>query len=147
MHVDELLRIRSAEIVERAAESLRRTHLEHYDREDAEANRRRLERLLALTAQALRERRATALVHHAEELARERHAAGYALGEVQTAFNVLEEAIWEAVLAQVPLPEQAEALGLVSTVLGLAKDALGRSFVSLASRRRVPSLDLRALFR
>jgi hypothetical protein len=34
----------------------------------------------------------------------------------------------------------------VSTVLGAAKDALGREYVSLASRTHAPSLDLRALF-
>jgi hypothetical protein len=40
---------------------------------------------------------------------------------------------------------RAESLGLLTTVLGAGKDALARSYVSLASRQHVPSLDLRAL--
>jgi hypothetical protein len=37
-------------------------------------------------------------------------------------------------------------LGLVSTILGAAKDALAREYVSLATHRHAGSLDLRALF-
>lgn len=40
-----------------------------------------------------------------------------------------------------------EAIGLLSTVLGAGKDVLGCTYVSLAVNRRVPSLDLSALFR
>jgi len=147
MGIEELLRDRAEAIVDHAAESLRRTHLAHYEREAPESNRRRLERLFELTARAMRERRISEIVRHCEALARERHAAGYDLGEVQAAFNVLEEAIWTAILREVPPEEQAEALGLVSTVLGMSKDALGRTYVSLASHRETPSLDLRPLFR
>jgi len=42
--------------------------------------------------------------------------------------------------------ELAESLGLLTTVLGVGKDALARTYVSLASHEHVPSLDLRALF-
>jgi hypothetical protein len=40
----------------------------------------------------------------------------------------------------------AEALGLVSTVLGTGKDTLARVYVTLASKSRTPTLDLRSLF-
>ena len=49
-------------------------------------------------------------------------------------------------LADLEAADLAEALGLVSTVFGAAKDALGRRYVSLATHTRAPSLDLRALF-
>ncbi len=45
-----------------------------------------------------------------------------------------------------PPDELAEALGLVGTVLGAAKDALARAYVSLAGKSKAPSLDLSALF-
>jgi hypothetical protein len=35
---------------------------------------------------------------------------------------------------------------LLTTVLGVGKDALARTYVSLASHEHVSSLDLRALF-
>jgi hypothetical protein len=65
---------------------------------------------------------------------------------VQTAFNTLEEAMWKRVVADVPPAELAEAIGLLSTTLGFGKDALARRYVSLASARHVPTLDLSALF-
>ena len=40
----------------------------------------------------------------------------------------------------------AEATGLMNTVLGFGKDVLARTYVSLASRRHVRSLDLTAMF-
>ena len=54
--------------------------------------------------------------------------------------------MWRRVVAGVPSGELAEALGLLTTVLGVGKDALARAYVSLASHEHVSSLDLRALF-
>ncbi len=81
------------------------------------------------------------------EVADDRFHAGYAIREVQIAINVLEESIWNHIVANVPPNELARALGLVSTVLGAAKDALARAYVSLASQTKAPSLDLSALFK
>ena len=80
------------------------------------------------------------------EIATERFHAGYDLAEIQTAFNALEEATWMRVLQRLDASELAEALGLISTVLGAGKDALARAYVSLAADTNVESLDLRALF-
>ena len=65
---------------------------------------------------------------------------------VQTGFNALEAATWGRILTGLEPTQLAEALGLVSTVFGAAKDALGRRYVSLATKTHAPSLDLRALF-
>ena len=65
---------------------------------------------------------------------------------MQTAFNTLEEAMWTRVIAAVPPADLAEAIGLLSTILGFGKDALARRYVSLASQRHVPTLDLTAMF-
>ena len=54
--------------------------------------------------------------------------------------------MWRQVVASVPPEDLAEATGLLSTVLGFGKDVLARAYVSLASQRHVPSLDLTALF-
>jgi hypothetical protein len=83
---------------------------------------------------------------YAEKVARERFEDGYDVSEVQAAFNVLEQAMWRRVVDATAPAELAEAVGLLSTVLGFGKDTLARTYVSLASRRHVPSLDLSALF-
>ena len=108
--------------------------------------RERLEALYDHMLGAVQERDLGALLGYAERIAEERFHAGYDLGEVQTAFNALEEATWSRVFAELEPAELAAALGLVSTVLGAAKDALARRYVSLASDGHTPSLDLQALF-
>jgi len=60
---------------------------------------------------------------------------------------VLEESMWRQVTTKVPAEELSESLGLLTTVLGVGKDALARTYVSLASHQHVQSLDLRAMFR
>lgn len=65
---------------------------------------------------------------------------------MQTAINVLEEAIWRTVLAELPPEAQGAALGIVGTILGAAKDRLACTYVSLASKAPTPTLDLAELF-
>ena len=86
------------------------------------------------------------ICEYAQHVAEERFDAGFGIAEVQSAFNVLEEAIWHVVLAQLPADDLLEAAGLVGTILGAGRDALARTWVSLATSQHVPSLDLTALF-
>ena len=84
---------------------------------------------------------------YAQQVAEERFAAGVGIAEVQTAFNVLEEVLWRRVVATANPDQLADAIGLLSTVLGTGKDNLARTYVALATKTHVPSLDLTALFR
>ncbi|MGA3215874.1 MAG: hypothetical protein ABSD97_09350 [Acidimicrobiales bacterium] len=135
-----------SEILEEASLSLERSRLEHYGASGKEELRRRLEALFDIVVDCLGARRLDRVVKYSEEVARDRFNAGFGIGEVQTAFNLLEESMWRRVVAGVPSGELAEALGLLTTVLGVGKDALARAYVSLASHEHVSSLDLRALF-
>ncbi len=147
MDVIELLDVEGERIVTSAVECLRRCHLRHYEAEGPERVRERLNRLFELMREAVRTRNAEPMNRHAREVAAERFASGYDLLEVQTAFNALEEAVWARALAFLEPGELARALGLVSTVLGMGKDALARAYVSLAAEGQAPSLDLRELFK
>ena len=135
-----------AEILDEAAEGLERSHLGHYHASGPEELRRRLEALFDIVVDCLRGRKLDRVIKYAEQIGRDRFTSGFGIGEVQTAFNVLEESMWHHVVAGVPTGELVESLGLLSTVLGVGKDALARTYVSLASQEHVPSLDLRALF-
>ena len=108
--------------------------------------RRRLDALYDELCSAVSSRDLGHIVGYARHLAAERFEAGYDLSEVQRAFNALEEATWSTLCARLRPDQLALSLGLVGTVLGAAKDALAREYVSLASRTHVSSLDLRALF-
>lgn len=144
--VVEALALAHDEILRSACASLGRWHLSHYEQLGVGEPVELMGHLLELVEDTVRRRRVEAMVAYATSLAEERFAAGFEIGEVQTVFNVLEEAIWRKVIARLPADHLVEGAGLVGTALGAGKDALARSWVALASRRRAPALDFGALF-
>lgn len=86
------------------------------------------------------------LVDHASSVADARFHSGFGLGDVQAAYNALEEAIWMQVFDD---DEKRDVLVLpiVSTALGNAKDVVAREYVTLAARMHAPAVDVTALFR
>jgi len=144
--IQEMLQVRADNIIDEALTAIRGAHLKHYEAAGLPETRQRLELLFGLTRECVQNKNLTPMIHHAERIANERFSAGYDLGEIQIAFNVLEEVIWKRVLAELDPAEFSRALGLVSTVLGAGKDALARTYVSLACGTRAPSLNLAALF-
>lgn len=146
MNVYELLTVDRESIIQDASNTLGRSHLAHYEADGGEHLRARFEALFDLVHDSMHTRNATAMVRYAEKIAEERFTAGFDLREVQTAFNVLEEAMFKRLLDRLGPQEMATAIGLVGTVLGLGKDALARRYVSLAAHMKAPSIDYRALF-
>ncbi len=146
MDLSELLHESSSHILDGADQAMERSHLRNYELAGKEQTHQRLKALLVLTTRAVKERNLGPMIAYAESIGRERYAAGFDLSEVQTAFNVLEEAIWTRIVHTLPPAEFSEALGLVSTVLGAGKDALARTYVTLASKSRTGSLNLQSLF-
>ncbi|MCC6409123.1 MAG: hypothetical protein IT453_18335 [Planctomycetes bacterium] len=146
MNIVELLERDAELLVAEATEAVLRDKLSHYEVTGREATKKRVRKLFELLQACIAKQTAAPMVAHSRVIAEERWASGFDLQEVQTAFNVLEEAVWKRILSELEPAEYAQALGRVSTVLGLGKDALARSYVSLATRTRVPSLDLKTLF-
>ncbi|MFZ2016221.1 MAG: hypothetical protein WAV00_20570 [Nocardioides sp.] len=146
MSVEDLLAQQRSEVLEEAYGALERSHVLHYEQSGEQFTRERLAELFDLVVTALHDRELEPVSQFCEGIAEQRFQAGFGISEVQTAFNVVEEAMWRRVVDGVPADELAEAVGLLSTILGFGKDALARTYVSLASHRRVPSLDLTALF-
>lgn len=146
MDIVELLERDTELLVAKATETVLRDKRSHYEVTGREATKQRVRKLLDLVVACISRQTAAPMVAHARAIAEERWASGFDLQEVQAAFNVLEEAVWQHVLRELPPEQYAQALGRVSTVLGLGKDALACTFVSLATRTRVPSLDLKSLF-
>lgn len=146
MTLKELLHTNSKQIIYQAVELLESSRLSHYTQAGHEHTQHRLMALYVLATKAVQERNIGPMIAHANTIAAERFKAGFDLSEVQTAFNVLEEVLWQHIIREIPASEQAEALGLVGTVLGAGKDALAREYVSLASKTKAPSLNLQSLF-
>ena len=146
MELDALLDKAKSDVLDEASQTLGRSHPTHYDKAGEEFTRQRLTDLYELVVTAIRSKDLAPVRAFAENVASERFDAGFDIAEVQLAFNSLEAAMWRRVVADMPPPELAEAIGLLSTVLGFGKDTLARAYVSLASKKHVPSLDLTALF-
>jgi len=134
-------------VIDDAWGAVQRAHTVHYEDAGEQLTRQRLTDLYDLVVTAIRDRDLTPVTAYADSVARERFEAGFGISEVQTAFNSLEEATWRRLLVAHPAADVVEAIGLLSTVLGAGKDELARTYVSLAARRHVPSLDLSAMFR
>jgi hypothetical protein len=135
------------EIVGSALTELDALQLEHYEAAGRGFTQERIEDLYDLVMHAIKDRDLGTVVGYAEGVAEGRFSAGFDVYEVQTVFNTLETLMWHRVVANTAPDDLAESIGLVSTVFGVAKDALARKYVSLAAHRHVTSLDLSALFR
>ena len=146
MALTEALSVARDDVLQEASASLERGHLTHYEASGSEASGRRLSDLFDLVVECLAKRTLAPITQYANKVAEERFDAGFNIAEVQTAFNVLEEAIWRVVIARLPTQELLDSAGLIGTVLGAGKDALARTWVALATSQHVPSLDLTALF-
>lgn len=146
MQLHVLLREAEPDVLDEAYSTLQRLHGTHYEVAGEASTRDRLSDLFRLVVAAIEARDLAAIGSYSEQVAVERFNQGFDIAEVQAAFNALESAAWSRVVAGVPAEELAEAIGLLSTVLGFGKDALARKYVELASERHVHSLDLSALF-
>ncbi len=146
MDVAALLVTQEAEVLDEAYVALERSHVTHYEAAGESFTRKGLTDLFHLVVASIGDRDLAEMSVYAEKVAEQRFGQGFDISEVQMAFNALEEAMWRRVVADTPPDELADAVGLLSTVLGFGKDALARKYVSLASERHVSSLDLSALF-
>lgn len=146
MQLDTLLQEAASEILEEAYAALDRTGTTHYTAAGEEFTRQRIRELFDIVVASIQTRDLAEMSRFAERIATERFEHGFDISEVQAAFNGLEQAMWRRVVTATPAEDLAEATGLLSTVLGFGKDALARTYVSLASHRHVPTLDMSALF-
>lgn len=147
MNLNQLLKECAGDILAAAYAAMARAHLPSYETTGAAPTQQRLKAFYELTQRCVSERNFTPMRIHAKAIAAERFESGFDLWEVQTAFNVLEEIIWLRILKELPPTESAEALSLVSTILGAGKDTLARTYVELASKRHAPSFNVEGLFR
>jgi hypothetical protein len=146
MNLIQFLQNRADVILAEAYRAISRARLKNYETAGVEETLQRLQALYDLVVQGVRERNLTPMRVHAKAIATERFASGFDLWEVQTGFNVLEEAIWLRIMKELPPEQFAEAVGLVSTILGAGKDTLARTFIGLASKTHAPSLNVQSLF-
>jgi hypothetical protein len=146
MNLTELVRENADDLVSGAVAELHQARLRHYEEEGIDAAHERLTTLLDQTLRCLEAHRADPIIDWATRIGHDRFAAGYDLFEVQTAINVLEEALWKRILSSVGPEDLAHALGLINAILSMAKDTLARTYVSLATNRVAPPVNIKELW-
>lgn len=146
MNLKELLNTQSSEILENALRTLNCAYLKSYSKSSESENKNRLLNLLTLTQQCVSEKTLLPMKEYSAQIAKERFEAGFGLHEVHTAFNALEEEIWNRITKNIAPENLGEALGLISTVLGAGKEELALTYVSLASKSKTQTLNLKELF-
>jgi hypothetical protein len=134
-----LLRERADALVSEALTMMTEARLEHYAAAGLPTVRQRLATLLDVALSCLEAGEADQIIAYMSRVGRERFSAGYDLLEVQTSANVMEEALWRRIPSLVPLEDVPRALGLVSSLFSAGKDALARTYVSLASGAKAPA--------
>ncbi len=130
MDAAELLAQQLEEITGEAAEKMARSHLRNYEMRGAAQTRERLKALCSTLLECLKTNSPSSMIRYAEKIGEERFSAGFALGEVQTAFNVLEESIWNKILEEMKPEEYAKAVDSVNEMLRTGKEAVARIFFS-----------------
>ncbi len=146
MDLDALLLEAETGVLDEAYAALHRRHVTHYELAGETFTRKRLADLFRLVVVAIQTHDLAAMSAYSEGVAEERFNHGFDISEVQMAFNSLEEATWRRVVSAEPPGDLAEAIGMLSTVLGYGKDVVARKYLSLACKRHVPTLDLSSLF-
>lgn len=130
MDAAELLARQFDEIISEAAEKMARSHLRSYETGGAAQTRERLKALCSTLLESLQTNSPSSMIRYAEKIGEERFSAGFALAEVQTAFNVLEESIWNKILEEMKPVEFAGAVDSVNEMLRTGKEAIARIFFS-----------------
>lgn len=147
MELHLFLASRADQIVGHAVDIMSERPLPSYTKLGRDDATQKLRLLFERVVEGARTRHLDPIVEHAERIGNERYESGFEFVEVQSAMNLLEESIWASMLAEYPPGEVGSALGIVATLLGAAKDRLACTYLSLATKTHVGSLDMQSLFR
>ncbi|MGE5435740.1 MAG: hypothetical protein ACM3O3_00810 [Syntrophothermus sp.] len=145
MDLIEVLINNRTEIINKSVNLLNRAHLKNYNELNETERTKKLSILYDLALKCIKNKNIIDIVEYSEKIAAERFNKGFDFHEVHTAFNVLEEAMWESILNNMAPEEYGEALGFVSTVLGAGKESLANTFIQLSAKTKVRNLDLSSL--
>jgi hypothetical protein len=127
--------------IDDAVDALPRLQLPHYERLGTELFRQRVTDLYGLILECLDQSTLEPINRHGESIAEERLGSGFELGEVQSAFNLLEEAVWRVAIAHLPTEHHAAATTRIGRVLAAGKDGLARGWVATIAKKTNAQTD------
>lgn len=120
-------------VIDDAVGALPVLRLPDYERLGTDVFRERVSVLYGLILECLDLDTLEPMSRHGEVIAGERLESGFDLGEVQSAFNLLEEAVWGVAISHLPVEHHAEARSRIGRVVAAGKDGLARGWAARAA--------------
>jgi len=100
-------------------------HYQHLDEQVLQARVRHLVESFLLSI----EQQPSVFIDYIRSIAKERISEGFFLHEMQTALQILEEMVWKLVADSVLPDQQIRSLGIVTGIIGAAKDQLAHNYL------------------
>ncbi len=97
-----------------------------------------MEHLFDLIERCVHEGHCEPIIGPSQQMAADQFAAGIEIAEIQAVFTVLEDVLWRHLADAVSGDQRLETLRFVDVILGAGRDALARTYVSLASHADDP---------
>ncbi len=92
-----------------------------------------MQHLFELIQRCVHEGHCEPIIGPSQQMAADGFAAGIEIAEIQAAFTVLEDVLWRHLADAISGDQRLETVRLVNVILGAGRDALARTYVSLAS--------------
>lgn len=132
-------------IIKEATDKLNDARLRNYQKVDMPVLKNCLTKLFELTIESIKNSNLLALNDYIDKISRERYFSGFDLYEVQTAFNALEEAIWNDIVSKVNKDELVDSISIISRVMGAGKEFLACNYVRMAKSNKKNTPDVTVL--
>lgn len=136
------------ELIATNCRRLQQLHDSHYEIIDYESHLEREENFLNAFLDGLRAGTPEPFLTFVDRLSETRSEEGYSLEEFQEAFNIVEDSLWETLVARYPCNESlVKMLSLVSKIFRMSKDHLARVYLNKALLAERELEELRKKFR
>lgn len=136
-----------AELVERTCNKLQKFSQSHYETVAYEQHLEREELFLNVILHTLRDDRSESLPKYIKELVEQRTNEGYTLKEIEEAFDIVEDTLWEVLVKYCPLEQSLiEVLSTVRKFFREVKNSFGYLFLQDALTAQKQFEDIRRKF-
>lgn len=117
------------ELVVRTCNKLQKFSQSHYENVAYEKHLEREELFLNVLLQTLADESSDALPQYVKQLVEERSNEGYNLREIEEAFDIVEDTLWEVLTKYCPLEQSLiEVLAIVRKLIRKAKNSFSQLF-------------------
>ena len=131
------------ELILRVCNRLQKFPHSHYETICYEKHQEREELFLNVILQKLQENNSKPLTQYIEHLVEQRSNEGYSLSEIEEAFDIVEDTLWEVLVKYCPLQQSLiEVLSLVRKLFHEIKNSVAQVFLqdALTTQKQIENI-------